>query len=314
MKQTVLLLLMLAFSAGVFAQDAGWRAPEGLRQIEIWPTAAPDMEGITLPPERVETTKAPDVVAGRPYTAVYNVATPTMTIFPPKGKNTGVSMVVFPGGGFQLLAMDLEGTEICDWMTSKGITCVLLKYRVPKSNDGYDPDCDCRVKPKVLRSLQDAQRTIKLVRSRAKELKIDPNKVGVIGFSAGGFLVVQTSNIVTSEYKPVDDADKLSSRPDFAIAIYPGHLCRDPDEATLNPDIHVTRETPPTFLLQAGDDPVDDRCNSTVYARALDDAGVPSEVHLFAKGKHGFGIRPTNKPITKWPTLVETWLKEIGIM
>ena len=305
---------MLAFSAGVFAQDGGWRAPDGLKQIAIWPAAAPDMEGITLPPERVETTKAPDVVAGRPYTAVYNVATPTMTIFPPKGRNTGVSMVVFPGGGFQLLAMDLEGTEICDWMTSKGITCVLLKYRVPKSNDGYDPDCHCRVKPKVLRSLQDAQRTIKLVRSRAKELKIDPNKVGVIGFSAGGFLVVQTSNIFTSEYKPVDDADKLSSRPDFAIAMYPGHLCRDADEATLNPDIHVTKETPPTFLLQAWDDPVDDRCNSTLYARALDAAGVPSEVHLFAKGKHGFGIRPTNKPITKWPTLVEAWLKEIGIM
>lgn len=305
---------MLAFSAGVFAQAGGWRAPEGLRQIEIWPARVPDMEGITLPPERVETTKAPDVVAGRPYTAVYNVATPTMTIFPPKGRNTGVSMVVFPGGGFQLLAMDLEGTEICDWMTSKGITCVLLRYRVPKSNDGYDKDCDCRVKPKVLRSLQDAQRTIKLVRARAKELKIDPKKVGVIGFSAGGFLVVQTSNIVTSEYKSVDEADKLSSRPDFAIAMYPGHLCRDPDEPTLNPDIHVTKETPPTFLLQAWDDPVDDRCNSTVYARALDDAGVPSEVHLFAKGKHGFGIRPTKNPITKWPTLVETWLKEIGIM
>jgi acetyl esterase/lipase len=315
MKRTFLLLLMLAFSAGVFAQGGGWRAPEGLRQIEIWPTGAvPDMEGITLPPERVETTKAPDGVAGRPYTAVYNVATPTMTIFPPKGRNTGVSMVVFPGGGFQLLAMDLEGTEICDWMTSKGITCVLLKYRVPRSNDGYDPDCDCRRKPKVLRSLQDAQRTIKLVRARAKELKIDPNKVGVIGFSAGGFLVVQTSNIVTSEYKPVDDADKLSSRPNFAIAMYPGHLCHDPEEAELNPDIKVTKEAPPTFLLQAWDDPVDDRCNSTLYARALDAAGVPSEVHLFAKGKHAFGLRPTKDPITKWPTLVEAWLKEIGIM
>ena len=314
MKQAFLLLSMLALSAGVFAQGSGWRPPAGLKQIEIWPKAVPDMEGITLPPERVEMTKAPDVVAGRPYTAVYNVATPTMTIFPPKGRNTGVSIVVFPGGGFQLLAMDLEGTEICDWITRKGITCVLLKYRVPKSNDGYDPECHCRVKPKVLRSLEDAQRTIRVVRARARELKIDPNKVGVIGFSAGGFLVVQTSNIFASEYEPVDEADKLSSRPDYAIALYPGHLCRDPDEPTLNPDIHVTKETPPTFLLQAWDDPVDDRCNSIVYARALDDAGVPSEVHLFAKGKHGFGIRPTKSPITLWPTLIEAWLKEIGIM
>src|SRR4051812_30864552 len=120
MKRTLLLLSMLAFSAGVFAQR-GWQAPKDLKQIGIWPTnKVPDMEGISLPPERVEMTKAPDVVAGRPYTAVYNVTTPTMTIFPPKGRNTGVSMVVFPGGGFQLLAMDLEGTEICDWMTRKG--------------------------------------------------------------------------------------------------------------------------------------------------------------------------------------------------
>ena len=270
------------------------------------------MDGFSQPPERVETTKPPDVVAGRPYAAVYDVSTPTMTVFPPKGKNTGVSMVVFPGGGFQLLAIDLEGTEICDWMTAKGITCVLLKYRVPKSNDHWDKDCDCRVTPKIPRSLQDAQRTIKLVRARAKELKIDPQKVGVIGFSAGGFLVAQTSNIFKSAYKAVDEADKLSSRPDFAVALYPGHICRY--GAKLNPELHVTKQTPPTFLLQAWDDPVDDVCNSTVYARALDDAGVPAEVHLFAKGGHGFGLRPTEHPITKWPDLVETWLQEIGIL
>src|SRR3954453_14275079 len=215
MKRTVLLLSMLALSAGVFGQGGGWQAPKGLKQIEMWPPAAPDMEGITLPPERVETTKAPDVVAGRPYTAVYNVATPTMTIFPPKGRNTGVSMVVFPGGGFQLLAMDLEGTEICDWMTSKGITCVLLKYRVPKSNDYWDKDCDCHITPKIPRALQDAQRPIRLVRARAKELNLDPNKIGVIGFSAGGYMVAQTSNIFEPTYKPVDAVDKLSSRPDF---------------------------------------------------------------------------------------------------
>jgi acetyl esterase/lipase len=111
-----------------------WQPPSGLNQIPIWPNGAPDMEGVSQPAERVELTKAPDVVAGRPYTVVYDVTSPTMTVFPPKGKNTGASMVVFPGGGFQLLAIDLEGTEICDWMTAKGITCVLLKYRVPKSD------------------------------------------------------------------------------------------------------------------------------------------------------------------------------------
>ena len=172
-----------------------WQPPSGLKQIPIWPKVAPDMEGISQPAERAEVTKAPDVVAGRPYIAAYDVTSPTMTIFPPRGENTGASMVVFPGGGFQLLAMDLEGTEICDWMTAKGITCVLLKYRVPKSNHYWDKDCRCHITPKVPRALQDAQRTIRLVRARAKELNVVPNKIGVIGFSAGGYLVAQTSNI-----------------------------------------------------------------------------------------------------------------------
>jgi acetyl esterase/lipase len=289
-----------------------WQPPSGLKQIPIWPNGAPDMEGVSQPAERVELTKAPDVVAGHPYTVVYDVTSPTMTVFPPKGRNTGASMVVFPGGGFQLLAMDLEGTEICDWMTAKGITCVLLKYRVPKSDDYWDKDCDCHITPKVPRALQDAQRTIRLVRARAKELNLDPNKIGVIGFSAGGYLVARTSNIFEPTYKPIDAADKLSSRPDFAVALYPGHLCRDGD--TLDPGIHVTKQTPPTFILQAWDDPVDDICNSTVYARALDDAGVPTEVHLFAKGGHAFGLRRTEHPVAMWPSLVENWLKEIGIL
>jgi acetyl esterase/lipase len=270
------------------------------------------MEGVSQPAERVELTKAPDVVAGQPYTVVYDVTSPTMTVFPPQGKNTGASMVVFPGGGFQLLAMDLEGTEICDWMTAKGITCVLLKYRIPKSDHYWDKDCACHITPKVPRALQDAQRTVRLVRARAKELNLDPNKIGVIGFSAGGYLVAQTSNTFEPTYKRVDAADKLSSRPDFAVALYPGHLCRS--GATLDPGIHVTKQTPPTLLLQAWDDPVDEICNSTVYARALDAAGVPSEVHLFAKGGHAFGLRRKEHPVAMWPSLVENWLKEIGIL
>jgi acetyl esterase/lipase len=289
-----------------------WQPPSGLKQIPIWLNGAPDLEGVSQTAERVELTKAPDVVAGHPYTVVYDVTSPTMTVFPPKGNNTGASMVVFPGGGFQLLAMDLEGTEVCDWMTARGITCVLLKYRVPKSNHSWDKDCDCAITPKVPRALQDAQRTVRLVRARAKELNLDPNKIGVIGFSAGGYLVAQTSNIFDSTYKPVEAADKLSSRPDFAVALYPGHLCRD--GGSLDPGLHVTKQTPPTFLLQAWDDPVDDICNSTVYARALDAAGVPAEVHLFAKGGHAFGLRRTEHPVAMWPSFVENWLKEIGVL
>lgn len=295
------------------ARNVGvWQPPSGLKQIQIWPNGAPNMEDVSQPAERVELTKAPDVVAGQPYTVVYDVTSPTMTVFPPRGKNTGASMVVFPGGGFKLLAMDLEGTEVCDWMTARGVTCVLLKYRVPKGNHYWDKDCHCHITPKVPRALQDAQRTIRLVRASAKELNLDPNKIGVIGFSAGGYLVAQTSNIFEPTYKPVDAADKLSSRPDFAVALYPGHLCRS--GATLDPSIHVTKQTPPTFLLQAWDDPVDEICNSTVYARALDDAGVSAEVHLFAKGGHAFGLRGSEYPVAMWPSLVENWLKEIGVL
>jgi acetyl esterase/lipase len=294
------------------ASGGVWQPATGQKQVPIWPNGVPDMTGVSQPPERMEVTKAPDLVAGRPYTAVYDVSVPTMTIFQPRGKNTGVSMIVFPGGGFQLLAVDLEGTEICDWMTAKGITCVLLKYRVPKSADYWDTDCKCRITPKVPRALQDAQRTIRLVRARANELHLNPHKIGVLGMSAGGYLVAQTSNIFDPVYAAVDATDQVSSRPDFAIALYPGHICRS--GAKLNSEIHVTDRTPPTFILQAWTDPVDDVCNSTLYARALDDAHVPAEVHLFAKGGHAFGLRRTSDAITSWPSLVENWLREINII
>jgi acetyl esterase/lipase len=289
-----------------------WLPPSGLRQIPIWPNGAPDMAGVSQPAESVLTAETPNAIGGHTSQAVFDVTSPTMTVFPPKAKNTGVAMIVFPGGGFNLLAVTLEGTEICDWITAKGMTCVLSKYRVPKSDHYWDEDCHCAITPKVPRALQDAQRTIKLVRSKARELDLDPNKIGVIGFSAGGYLVAQASNMFKTAYKPVDGVDELSSRPDFAIALYPGHLCRS--GGGLDPGIHVTRRTPPTFLLQAWDDPVDNVCNSTVYARALDRVGVPAEVHLFAKGGHAFGLREQEQPVSSWPSLVENWLKEIGIL
>ncbi|MBV6323637.1 alpha/beta hydrolase [Duganella sp. HSC-15S17] len=235
-----------------------------------------------------------------------------MTVYPPKGRNTEAAVVVFPGGGFKVLAMDLEGTEICDWLTSRGIACVLLKYRVPNGNHHWDEQCQCHITPKVPRALQDAQRTIRLVRSKAQELHINPGKIGVIGFSAGGYLVAQTSNMVAPTYQSVDAIDKLSSRPDFAIALYPGHLCRAGGK--FDPGIRVTSQAPPTFLLQAWDDPVDPICNSILYARALDQAGVPAELHLFAKGGHAFGLRDKEHPVSSWPSLVENWLKDIGML
>lgn len=279
-----------------------WAPPSGLTQIPIWPNGAPDMAGEPKTDEAISK-----------HDGVTNVTNPTVTIFPPKGKNTGAAVLVFPGGGFRLLAMSIEGTEICDWLSSKGITCVLLKYRVPKSDHYWDNDCKCHITPAVPWALQDAQRAMRIVRAKSHELHIDPNKIGVIGFSAGGYLVAQTSNIFVPTYKRVDSMDDLTSRPDFAIALYPGHLCSRSGEV-FDPGFQVTEQTPPTFLLQAWDDPVDNVCNSTIYARALSAVGVPAEVHLFAKGGHAFGLRPNAHPISSWPTLVENWLGEIKVL
>lgn len=278
--------------------------------MPIWPGAAPDAQQVPGP----ETAKVSDkLLAGKPVTAVTNVTRPTMTVYAPKGENTGAAVVVFPGGGFQILAMDLEGTEACDWLTSRGITCVLLKYRVPSAP--YEWQCDCRPHNFALSvpSLEDAQRTMRLVRSHAAQWHIDPHKVGVLGFSAGGFLAAEIStNFARRLYAPVDAADRESARPDFAMPIYPGHLATDDDK--FNTNVPVSRDTPPTFLVQAEDDYVDGVNQSLAYYIALKNAKVPAEMHLYAHGGHAFGLRPTADPITRWPALAETWLRTIGMI
>jgi acetyl esterase/lipase len=214
---------------------------------------------------------------------------------------------VFPGGGYQVLAMDLEGTEVCDWLNSKGITGVLLKYRVPIKRVG--PYGESK------QALEDAQRTLGLVRFHAAQWGIDPHKIGVIGFSAGGHMVTATSTHFDRRlYRAVDAADKVSCRPDFAVALYPGHLWNEDNGFVLNPNVPVTTNTPPTFIVQAENDPVDSVNNSLVYYLALKNAGVPVEMHLYAAGKHAYGLRRTKLPITRWPELVETWLGTIGMI
>jgi acetyl esterase/lipase len=236
-----------------------------------------------------------------------------MTVYTPSGRNTGIAMVVFPGGGYQFLAMDLEGTEICDWLTSRGITCVLLKYRVPDS--GPTTKNGRAFYPKVQTALQDAQRTLGLVRQHAAKWHVDPRKVGVIGFSAGGHLAAAVStHFAQRTYSPVDAADALSSRPDFAVVVYPGHLWTPGTTLTLRHDIQVRADTPPTFLLHAEDDDVDDVKHSLTYYAELKKMGVPVEMHLFARGGHAFGLRRTDLPIGRWPALVEQWLQTIGML
>ncbi|MFC6645535.1 alpha/beta hydrolase [Granulicella cerasi] len=236
-----------------------------------------------------------------------HVSRPTLTVYQPQKNNSGAAILVFPGGGYKILAIDLEGTEICDWLVAKGITCVLLKYRVPAPRSA--PDWGAY--PQSAMALEDAQRAISLVRFHAKDWRLDPHKIGVLGFSAGGHLVAATSVHYSQRlYKTVDSADTASCRPDFAIALYPGHLATHPGTWALNPDIavRITRETPPTFLLQNEDDPVDSVWNALTYYAALKAHGVPAELHSYAHGGHAFGLRRTADAASDWPRLVETWL------
>jgi acetyl esterase/lipase len=309
------LLFLLTLLASVNVCAGPWQPSSGHAQLPIWPGAIPDAQTAAGPGEEVVPHEEP-LVAGRPWLGVENVTRPTMTIYPPKENNTGAAVVVFPGGGYRILAIDLEGTEVCDWLTSIGVTCVLLKYRVPGSGPYWDPVRNRRVIPKVHTALQDAQRTVGLLRHHAAEWKIDPNKIGVLGFSAGGHLVAAISTHPKRIYRPVDAADKESCRPDFAVSLYPGHMSANyrEDLSRLNPGIVITAQTPPTFLLHAQDDPVDPVEFSLLYYAALKKANVPVEMHLFAGGKHAFGLRPTGLPITQWPALVETWLATIGVV
>lgn len=271
--------------------------------MPIWPGTPPGAKA-NLPPEANMNANGAKTMAGRPYIRLGNVSTPTITLYKPKGKNTGAAIVVFPGGGYQILSVDLEGTEICDWLNGIGATCVLLKYRVPDSGP-Y---------PRSAAALQDAQRAMGLVRMHAAEWGIDAHRVGVLGFSAGAHLSAAISNHYDRRlYDPVDDADKLSCKPDFAVVLYPGYLAMEEQNFAPNPDIHPTAATPPTFILQGEDDPVHVE-NSVVYFMALKNARVPAELHVYAQGGHGYGLRPRDLPIMGWPKLVETWMHTIKVL
>jgi len=292
----------IVFSTYLQAQSSWPPAPSHIT-MNVWPGAAPGVAS-NLPAE-VDTTTAKDgLVAGKPVVRIGNVATPTLTLYSPKGNNTGAAVVVFPGGGYSILAIDLEGTEVCGWLNAAGVNCVLLKYRVPHTGP-Y---------PKSAAALQDAQRALGLVRQHAAEWKIDPNRIGVLGFSAGGHLAAALSNHYEQRlYEPIDAADQLSCRPDFAVVVYPGYLALADQNFAPNADIQPTANTPPTFLVQAEDDPVHVE-NAVVYFLALKNAKVPTELHVYAQGGHGYGLRRTERPITSWPQAVETWLHTIKIL
>ncbi|MBL8614487.1 MAG: alpha/beta hydrolase [Deltaproteobacteria bacterium] len=285
-----------------------WAPSTGEEQLPLWPNGATDMPPGPRPPEGLRAVRTGH---GPGYLAITEVSTPTVTVFQPKLPAVSGAVLVFPGGGFRALAIDIEGEEACAWLTARGLRCALVKYRVPRSNHHWDVGSQRHVTPPVAWAVQDAQRAVRLVRAQAQALGIDPQKIGVMGFSAGGYLVAQLSATPGDSYRPVDAIDAQSSRPDFAVALYPGHICR---QGSLDPGLRFTKTTPPTFLLHAWDDPVDPVCNSTLYAQALAAAGAKAEVHLFAQGGHAFGLRSSGLPVSSWPRLVEDWLRTIGVL
>jgi acetyl esterase/lipase len=272
--------------------------------ITLWPHGAPG-EKATAEREKDMTTAKDGLVAGQGVIRLGNVTEPTITVYgPPETKDTGSAVVVFPGGGYRILAMDLEGTEICKWLNSIGITAVLLKYRVPEPVGA----------PRYAEPLQDAQRAMSLVRSHAGDWKLNPDRIGVLGFSAGGHLAaVLSSKFGSRAYPPADEADRVSCRPDFVVLVYPAYLSIRDEGEQLAPEVAISAHMSPTFIVQAEDDHLFVG-GTLLYYRALQKAGVPAEMHIFPRGGHGYGLRRSTARVTSWPALAEGWLRSIKVL
>ena len=269
--------------------------------INVWPGKPPG-EAKELPPEKDVSEPGKGLVAGKPVIRLGNVSTPTLAIYRPAKKiDTGASVIVCPGGGHTILAYDLEGTEVAEWLTSIGVTACVLKYRVP----ARDPN------KRWLAAVQDAQRAVSLVRSNASEWGTDCKRVGILGFSAGGETAGLTALFTERQYEPIDAIDKVASRPNFAVLIYTGGLVPK-GQTTLAEHVKVGKDAPPMFLAHAANDGVT-ALNSLLLATELKKAGVPAELHLYATGGHGFGLRPqADKPCTQWPSACATWMQTMG--
>jgi acetyl esterase/lipase len=265
--------------------------------LSLWPKGAPGNEP-KLEAEKDTTKDTDNNIADRRLIRLGNVTDPTITLYPaPKEKAHGGAVLVCPGGAYNILALDLEGTEVCERLNEMGFTAVLLKYRVPRR-----PGREKHAAP-----LEDAQRAISLIRQHASEWSIDPQRIGVLGFSAGGHLAaVLSAGPQERTYEKIDDADTLSSKPNFTVLIYPGYLTAEKNTTTLAPEFVITKETPQTFIAMTADDPVHVE-NALVYASALQKEKVPFELHIYPTGGHGYGLRKTKDPVTTWPERLEEW-------
>jgi acetyl esterase/lipase len=299
MTANCLLRLIAIFIAAAIAPAGHVRADDPLR---LWPATPPGDEGLTLPAEA--DTSGPDSgrVAGESVIRLGNVSTPTLEIYrPDPAIASGTAVIICPGGGHSILAYDLEGTEVALWLREIGVTAVVLKYRVPAR-----PDV-----PRHQAAVQDAQRAVSLVRSQAQQWSLDPEKIGILGFSAGGQTAALTALNGTRTYAPIDAVDEVPCRPNFAVLIYPAYLVDRDNPTQLVAEATVDANSPPMFLVHAWDDGVTPQ-SSIQLASALKQQGVACDLHLFDRGGHGYGMRPTELPVTHWPRLCEQWLRTSG--
>jgi acetyl esterase/lipase len=270
-------------------------------RIPLWPGIPPGDAGRAIPPEVDDAIAKPSPVAGQPIQRIANVSQPELIVFPaPNRQAPGPAMVICPGGAYQILALDLEGTEVARWLQSLGITAVVLKYRVP----ARDPNRRWEA------ALQDAQRAMRLVRARAEEWRIDPQRVGILGFSAGGDAAARTMLTPEAQYEAVDAADQSPITPNLGILVYPAYLVEG-DPLQLRKDLVVTPQAPPVFLVHALDDPVVMESSLQLFS-AYRKVKVPAELHIFDRGGHGYGLRPTEAPVTRWSDACERWLERQG--
>lgn len=292
--RTVLVLLLIS---------AVGRTAETPLVLDVWPGKVPGETG-GIGEETMQLPKPDDK---KPVKRLTNVSRPTLTVFrPDKDKDTGAAVVIAPGGGYNILAWDLEGEEVAAWLNSIGVTGIVLKYRVPRRPD------QAKDKP-PLGPQQDAQRAVSLVRSKAKEWGIDPKRIGMLGFSAGGHLTAATATgFEKRTYDAIDDIDRVSCRPDFAVLIYPAYLV-EKDTGKLIPEMKVDAETPPMFFAHASDDPVTPESSVALYL-ALKRAKIPAELHVYESGGHGFGLRESDKPVSSWPSRCAEWMRSRGLL
>lgn len=261
----------------------------------VWPGEAPGEEK-KLESEYDTTKPDGELVGGQRVIRLTNVSIPELAIYKPDAAvDTHTAVVIAPGGGHQILAYDLEGTEVAAWFNSIGVTAIILKYRVPGAarNNGV----------RWMAAAQDGQRAMSLVRSRAKEIGVDSSKLGIMGFSAGGTPVVYTALTNKRLYEPVDKHDEVSFRPDFAAPVYTGGLPKG---------VEVNENCPPFFMVVTNDDfgPV---MMAEMYI-ALKKANVSAEFHVYESGGHGYGLRATELPVTSWPDRMEEWMLRLGFL